>query len=152
MGIHRPYYSKQYFAALSAKEAEKKYKTLEKLTREYLKSMGAPDTFISEIFLIPSDEIKLVPRPEFIRMFPSKIPYLDQWLSDRCGKLSRSETRDLGVIQADRIIFSNGKLIPKGMSSGYVNYLINKSKKVRSCEQKTIIKHQKKILTGSKNQ
>jgi len=57
LGLHRPYFSKEYYQGLSAAEAEEKYKQLSSLVRTYLSSMDIPNDIIDEMFSHSSEDI-----------------------------------------------------------------------------------------------
>lgn len=69
VGLHRPYYDKEYFSELSPLQAAKAYRSLEKEVREYLLEMGAPQSLLDRMFRHASVTIDLVPDEEFRKLY-----------------------------------------------------------------------------------
>ena len=152
IGIHRPYYEKERYSELSIQEAEKKYRNMDSKVRYFLRESGAPDSFITELFNTPSLDIKLIKKEKFIKIIPYKTPYLQEWYISKCGALSKNDISDLGIIYGDRISFGNDRYTPKGMSKGYVDYLLKKSKTIDRCKSHSIKTHQKNLLENYRAQ
>lgn len=99
IGIHRPYYDKQYFAKLSPVEADKQYRLLENEVRAYLSEMGAPQSLIDRMFNTSSTRIELIPDDEFRNMFRVKESFAQEWLIAKCGASSED-----GVSVAEQVL------------------------------------------------
>lgn len=85
MGIHRPYYSKEYYASLSPAQAQEAYARLENLVRAYLVQMGAPLALIDRMFMKASNEIDLIPAEDFRSFYKAEESFFQEWLLARCG-------------------------------------------------------------------
>lgn len=85
IGIHRPYYDKDYFSNLSPKEASKAYAFLEAKVRGYLTEMGAPQVLIDRMFFKSSNEVELIAAKEFRALINDHEAYFEEWLISKCG-------------------------------------------------------------------
>lgn len=56
LGIHRPYFESDYFAGLTAKEAQTRYSALAKTSRLFLREMGMADRLFDDMLKIPSQK------------------------------------------------------------------------------------------------
>jgi len=92
IGIHRPYYDKEYFKKLDPKEAKAAYAALEVKVRTYLTEMGAPQALIDRMFFKASNEVELIPAKEFRTLINDKEPYFDEWLISKCGSTTDGST------------------------------------------------------------
>jgi hypothetical protein len=90
MGVHRPYFSKDYFSGLTPSQADVAYQQLETAVRSYLSRMGAPQVLADRMFTRPSTEIELIPDDEFRKFYKSEESFLQEWLIARCGVASES--------------------------------------------------------------
>ena len=84
IGIHRPFFERAVFSGMSSAEADKKYREMEETVRAYLRDMGLGERWISEMFAVPSNEIKRLTFGELSgigRMQPS----WEEWLISKCG-------------------------------------------------------------------
>ncbi|MCG8085584.1 MAG: hypothetical protein JAZ13_07695 [Candidatus Thiodiazotropha taylori] len=91
IGLHRPYFDKNYYSELSPIEANSKYKDLEKSIATYLSEMGAPDEIIERMLKTPSNDIELVDHREFENLYERKEPFFDEWLLAKCGEMSNGK-------------------------------------------------------------
>jgi len=93
LGLHRPYFSKDYFQGLSAKEAEEKYDELSNDVREYLISMDIPAHIIDEMFSHNSEDIYYLVRSYeedytetgFNISALKFVPFFEEWIISKCG-------------------------------------------------------------------
>jgi len=166
MGVHRPYYVKEYFSTLSSSEASKAYIALEKEVRSYLSEMGAPQSIIDRMFNRASNQIDLIPDNEFRNYYKSEESFLEEWLIAKCGsagypnilqgneradfkKMSREQIRSR---LADKTPMSVQKLRKRYPSSSfsmaYIEQLYEKvgkyNRTVSSCRARAVLTHQKK--------
>ncbi len=96
IGLHRPYFDKNYFSGLTADEANREYKKLSDRVRAYLKSMDIPDFLVDEMFSHSSDDIfylhhydkNLIDRLKYA-------PYFEEMLIARCPNLTNDESKIL---------------------------------------------------------
>jgi hypothetical protein len=90
MGIHRPYYDREFFGRLSPSKAAEAYKTLERTVRGYLSEMGAPQALVDRMFASPSDKVELVPATEFEAFYQHDESFLEEWLIAKCSGASKT--------------------------------------------------------------
>lgn len=130
-GIHRPHFDKSYFSGLSAREAELKYKDMEKSVRKYLEEMNVPQLFIDRIFSISSDRLEVLDVEQLLAISGSS-PAYQEWLLAKCGRLTADEWNDYrNILYAER---SNSK---HTYSSGYVKYLKDKRSDTFQCGEES---------------
>ena len=53
--------------------------------RRYLSEMGAPSAVAERMFSSASYELDLVPGEEFADYFQTKEPFLEEWITSKCG-------------------------------------------------------------------
>lgn len=85
MGIHRPYFSKDLFGALSPSQAQEAYRVLETSVRSYMLEMGAPQSLVDRMFVKASNEIELIAADEFRTLYKEEESFLQEWLIAKCG-------------------------------------------------------------------
>ena len=85
MGIHRPYYEREFYSKLSPAQAAEAYKYLEKSVRSYLAEMGAPQEIIDRMFNRSSNQIDLLSDSEFRKYYKPEESFLEEWLIAKCG-------------------------------------------------------------------
>jgi hypothetical protein len=146
IGIHRPYFDGAVYARLSPEQARAKYALLEKDVRDYLREMGAPESFVTQMFRYASNDISLVRMTEFLKSFGYEEPFLEEWFLSKCGALDRKETSDSAEVLAGRVIRNDNTFLPPNLTRQYVDYLRNKSTEVESCQHAQLVAHQKTLL------
>ncbi len=85
IGLHRPYYEKEFFSTLTPLEASSAYHDLEVLVRNYLKEMGATQEIIDRMFASNSNKIDLILADEFQKHYKRSESFLEEWLIAKCG-------------------------------------------------------------------
>lgn len=91
IGLHRPYYEKDYYSKLSPVEANTRYKALEKALETYLSEMGAPNEVIERMLKTASNDVDLVDHRDFKKLYERKEPFFDEWLLAKCGEMSNGK-------------------------------------------------------------
>lgn len=84
IGLHRPYFEKNYYSSLSMNQAEKKYKELELLVRNYLKTMNVHEKWIDKMMMLSSEDIELVPYNIMSNEFGFSPPAYEEWIKAKC--------------------------------------------------------------------
>ncbi|MCG7865454.1 MAG: hypothetical protein JAY74_03670 [Candidatus Thiodiazotropha taylori] len=107
MGLHRPYYEKHYFSKLNPIEAKQKYKELQKLVKDYLIEMGAPDELTERMLRSSSNDIELVRKEEFEKYYSKISPFYEEWLIAKCGSEDDVQTFLNGDDLSDWIKYDN---------------------------------------------
>ena len=168
IGLHRPYFSKQAFAALTPAEAKAAYAKLEQQIRAYLREMGAPESVADRMLRKASNEIDLVPDKEFEQFYQRREPFLDEWLIARCEAhgpseaLSDAEQKELARLDsAIRAAINAGQIkssadleniVPPGMSLKRRQELEAKEeligRKVAACRNRAVRQYQLERLGG----
>jgi hypothetical protein len=88
VGIHRPYFSQDYFANLAPEDAEKKYAQLSKSVRNFLADKGVPEALIEHMFSLASNEIYWLNDYD-LESIGDRPAWFDQYLLSKCGFNSR---------------------------------------------------------------
>jgi len=89
--IHRPYYDSDYFGGLSVDEADVQYREMENEDYTYLRDMGTPEPLITKMRAVPSTEGEELD-PEYVfEDLAIQVPSFDEWLTARCGRVSRDD-------------------------------------------------------------
>ena len=138
IGIHRPYYDKDYFSGLSIEEANYKYKKLQNETSMYLIEMNVPRTIVDDMFNVSSDNIRILGNE--LDKILGRTPIYDEWIKSKCDELTVSEDNDLGLLRSKKF----------NSSKGYSDYLENKYQKFFDCKAASTLKEYKKILNEYK--
>lgn len=163
MGIHRPHFSKELFATLSPTQAQEAYRMLEGSVRSYMLEMGAPQSLVDRMFVMPSNQMELIPANEFRTLYKPEESFLQEWLIAKCGSigaqyvLNPTEYADFRKIQAwqskerrqdplaaDRPMFY---VYPNPeFPSTYAQELYKKvriyNNRVHACEDSAVVDHQ----------
>jgi hypothetical protein len=95
IGLHRPYFDKNYFANLTPAMAEEKYKEIEQDSIKYLKKMGVSQIIIERIFNTGSTEVDILTPKEALIAFGETLPFYEEWLTAKCGKYTEEQSRVL---------------------------------------------------------
>lgn len=117
VGLHRPYYLKSVFAALSPTESQTAYARLEREVREYLGNMGASERLIERMFRSASSDVDLIESEEFKELINVEEPFIEEWKIARCGApgrsgaLTESEQRDYAAYDS---------FVKAGISAGHI--------------------------------
>lgn len=166
MGLHRPYYEKEYFSKLSPPQASEAYRKLENMVRNYLAEMGAPQSIIDRMFNRASNEIELLTADEFRGHYKSEESFLAEWLIARCGAttsyenaLTGPELEEFPKIDREQIAARIADKTPYGerealkiysskdFSQGYIETLYRKIRtynaNVHLCGRKAVSDHQR---------
>ncbi len=169
-GLHRPVYSKDYFAGLSSSEASDKYRELDKYVRAYLIEMNTPTSVIDRMMVTKSSDVDFMPSEELLKIVGSNSPAYQEWIIAKCGELSASEQRDysatiaIGLIEelTKRLGTSEEKENYKNiiamnkdkekyaltLSAGYRDYLTKKMREISTCTQNSANSVRQKILSN----
>lgn len=111
MGIHRPYYESEAFSKLSPAQASQAYKKLERMVRDYLAEMGAPQALIDRMFNKASNEIELIGEVEFRKYYKPEESFLSEWLIAKCGSVgSQNVFKDKELIDFEKISMEQSRL------------------------------------------
>lgn len=143
LGLHRPYYDEQSFAALSPSQARSEYDLIERLTRDYLPSVAVPQEIADEMFRVSSQDIRLMGPDEFRTKIGYQQPYYEEWIISRCGTLSIAELNVLAKVNVENILTGRQDSVPQGLSSGYVEYLGSRYNQIQGCKSSTLYDYQK---------
>jgi hypothetical protein len=132
IGIHRPSFDSSYFAKLSVKDAEKKFKLLEKVSRKYLTDMGLSESFVQQMFAIPSTEMKFLDEEGFRKEFGNP-PYYQEWIIANCG--NRLNNAEEAIIAKYALAHVQGN--KTSVSRSDADRLAAKDKTYRECFKRT---------------
>ena len=91
LAVHRPYFANEAFGALSEDQAEKAFSALQNSAREYTSEMGVPEHIQEQVLGTPSDKALVLDEKTVKTFFWGDLPYRDEWLKNRCARLSESE-------------------------------------------------------------
>lgn len=96
VGLHRPYYEKEYFKDLNVDEAKKKYEELKSHSISYLLKMGVPQQVINRIFQTSSSNIDYIAQSDVSSVLGYRLPFYDEWLTAKCGGYTSQESKVIG--------------------------------------------------------
>lgn len=163
MGIHRPNFAPESYAALSPSKAEEAYKRLELAIRTYLLQMGAPQTLLDRMFNSASNYIDLIEAQEFRTFYKKQESFLEEWLIAKCGSfgsnhaLSKEEAIDYLKMEAWQIQERRRDQSPQGRPiywlypdpkfqeahvDGIYKKLRTHNRHVEACQSTAVVKHQ----------
>jgi hypothetical protein len=91
IAVHRPYFEKGDFGELSQADAKKAFNDLQNSARTYMQEMGVPKHIQEDVLGTPSDRTLLLDKKTIDTYFWGYIPYLHEWLRNRCSKLTDAE-------------------------------------------------------------
>lgn len=95
IGIHRPYFDRNYFSELTMKEAKIEYNELEKDVKNYLYEMEVPKKYINKIYEIPSGDMYYLTKKEILDLsYISIPPSYEEWIISKCGMLNENEKKE----------------------------------------------------------
>ena len=91
IGLHRPYFDAVEFSGLSLPDADKKYKILHSITKNYLEEMGMTTAAIEKMFSVASDNVfYLSPREKSAIL--SGPPAYPEWIRAKCNPPTATES------------------------------------------------------------
>ncbi len=147
IGIHRPFFKEEYLSDQSLWKAEKDFKSLETATTKYLKDMGVPINFIEKMYLIKSDNVRLLTKEQFVREIGEKPGYFEEWITAKCGSISDAERKDRQLWWFyEEGLDKTMKLEKMNFSDDYGEYLNDKVKRHGKCYSKLITAEQNKKI------
>ncbi|MCI0556953.1 MAG: hypothetical protein MN733_00540, partial [Nitrososphaera sp.] len=85
LAIHRPRFHPVYFAGLSAKDADEKYREMLGDVRDYMIRMDVPGHYFNSMLAISSDEIEILDTNRVKEDLSKYIPSIEEWIIARCG-------------------------------------------------------------------
>ena len=136
IGIHRPFFEKEYFSGLPADEAQNKYEKMTEATNGYLAEMGVAKELIEKMFRIPSNEVVTLSFADVLKWISGSPASLDEWLIAKCGSYTKDESNDYISMWVTHEI----KLKP-----GYANYLKEKVSNIDGCRRTTLADERSRI-------
>lgn len=92
IGLHRPYFDKNFFADLNPTKAEEKYKEMSNLVKSYLQNMDIPNEIIEIMFEHSSDDLYLLPINFYEKLRIA--PFFEEWVLANCGALTADEKKE----------------------------------------------------------
>lgn len=128
IGVHRPSFESVYYARLSVREAERKFKILEQVSRKYLVDMGVSESFVRQMFTIPSNEMLFLDAVSFGREFGNP-PFYQERIIANCG--SRLSDAEEALMAKHTLAAVRG--MKSSASQAYVNQLTAKNTNYRDC-------------------
>ena len=125
VGIHRPFFPKEYFTSLKASAAEQRYSEMEKSFREYVLHQGLPPSLYEKLLATPSTEVYWLNRDELLLVgeFP---PFYQELMEARCNTknaLAKPGDTDgfwkcYAKMKAELIVSSHEKLLTRLRDEG----------------------------------
>ena len=136
IGIHRPFFEREYFSGLSADDAQKKYEEMMDATNSYLVEMGMAKELIERMFRVPSNEVEELSLEEVQKWISGSPASLDEWLIAKCESYTtKDEADDYSMWLAHRI----------NLKPGYAKYLKQKITKVDGCRMGTLANERNRV-------
>jgi ATP-dependent protease ClpP protease subunit len=145
IGIHRPYFEKDYFKGLTAQEAEFKYTEMSNSVRSYLRDINIPNNVIEKMFNSSSDEIHFLSRQTLRQL--RKVPFFDEWIIANCGSLPANEEKDYWELWFKKYYYheTKGKEKLSNAEEFYLNHLKEKIDAHGLCRNRLLFDVQQKI-------
>lgn len=106
IGLHRPYFNKEYFSSLTSLEAEKKYYELKSKAISFLKVAGVNQDIINRMFNTNSKSIDYLSGKDANKQFGTISDFYEEWLIAKCGELTSGEQKaitSMGFLDATRM-------------------------------------------------
>lgn len=104
VGVHRPYYAPNEFAALGPSQARDAYARADTEVRKFLSEMRVSDDVVREMFATPSSDIKLLTENEFKRRLGEAQPWFEELAKSACPSSPLEQLRCMGLKSAvDRV-------------------------------------------------
>ena len=91
LAVHRPYFEKGTLAQTSLSAAKQALDRLQQSAREYMTEMGVPAHVQEEVLNTASDRALVLDERTVKTYFWGDLPYIDEWMKDKCRVLSESE-------------------------------------------------------------
>jgi hypothetical protein len=144
VGIHRPYFLKEYLEGLSASEAQKERSLMYEKVKSYLKDMDVPEHVINKMFDTKSDEIVYL--DWYTTKSMESVPFYNKSEGTSCLPLTDREEMDYWRLLAKKM---EGKNILKKSEKFHFNYLKNKKEEFNECFREKLKEAQLKEKTTS---
>ena len=84
IGIHRPSFHEKHFSGLNSTQAREKYAQLEQTVRAWLQEMGLGERWISEMFAVSSNDIRMLSYGDILSIGLFEKAW-EEWLIANCG-------------------------------------------------------------------
>jgi hypothetical protein len=160
IGLHRPFYDKEYFSNLSSEEAGSEYDKLDNVVRKYLIDMSIPTKTIDIMMSTPSDRVYIMRNESIIDAIGKRYPAYHEWVIAKCGSMPKEEERDIELVKslltypkmleidadsAKKYFEDNAKAANK-LSKGYRGYLWEKATEQAKCLLSALFHEREKII------
>jgi len=100
MGFHRPYFGREYYAGLSHSDADKKYKKLYEIAKNFLRNNYVSQSVIDKMFAHSSNEMWVIDQHDSRIKLGQFQPPFQEWLYSKCPNSSfESVSDDLCIIR-----------------------------------------------------
>lgn len=90
IGLHRPYFAKEYYNGLSAQEAKHKYNELRILAENYLLKNYVSKSVVDKMFSVSSTDAWVLDGSEAKNMFGNFQPPVEEWIKTECDPTNSS--------------------------------------------------------------
>jgi hypothetical protein len=127
LGLHRPYFGKEYSKGLTASEAKAKYEGGSNIVKNYLYDMDIPTNIIDEMFKHSSKDIYFLDYKTAESL--KHVPFFEEWIIANCNTLKIEEKNAMSNFQTK--LFLKRKL--SKLESLEYNWLIKKSIEAQIC-------------------
>ena len=143
LGIHRPRFDAEYFAGLSAKQAELRYQELLGTVKAYLDEMDVPAWVYDKMISVPSERIEFLSNEELKRI--GSPPATSEWITSKCEPLATAEREDLLDLAVKNARGELSRIEQRAYDS-----LMEKSDAWGRCQREVIRKEQRSRQPGKK--
>lgn len=141
LGLHRPYFSKEDFAALDPLSAAKTQQDLVAQVRAYLKRNDVPDKLIDEMMKRSSKEIYWLDSLEGADDLDQRAPWFEELMISKCS-FDPAFARQVNSFGGAEIL--SGKRVPKEQKDKYFAWRQN----YNTCEYEFRKASQAKFISG----
>jgi len=97
IGLHRPYYNRDFYSDLSTKDARKWYSEMEGKVKFYLRDNGVSENVISKMFSVSSTDMLTFSPGEAERYLGTYHPYFEELAISNCSKRTKNPDPYIGV-------------------------------------------------------
>lgn len=154
VGVHRPYFDKEYFKTLSLSEAQSEYAKIESIAREYLKGMGVPRLFLDRMMATPSDRLFYLDEDQFHQEIGEAPAAYHEYLIAKCGVMDSDEFSDARKIAISEVYekakaglikdippdsmillqYESSYEYANSLPKGYRKYVQSQAREIESCK------------------
>jgi ATP-dependent protease ClpP protease subunit len=145
LGLHRPYFNKNFYSNLTTSEAERVYEENAQRSISYLKEMGTPQESIERMFKTSSSSMFYLSPEESHDLLGDRAPFYEEWIFAKCGEPTKedfeigysnfflNQIEKIGAENATDEMFGKALLAIRLKRDGKLDGLIEKTREKLDC-------------------